>query len=100
MPPISNMGTELTLGLNITTDHQQLEQWLASAICTKFHPSGTCAMPKSQGGVVDAKLKITEGAFVVANVHVVDASVFPFEFAAHASAHTCCHGPSCLLNMC
>ncbi|PFH50970.1 GMC oxidoreductase [Amanita thiersii Skay4041] len=83
--PLSRLLTgEVAPGANITTD-EQLEQWLTRVMYSQFHPMGTCAMlPRSQGGVVDAKLKV----YGLANVRVVDASVFPFEFSAHLASPT------------
>jgi choline dehydrogenase len=52
-------GNETTPGPGVQTD-QQIEAWLiSSAASTQFHPSGSCSMlPKSQGGVVNAKLQV------------------------------------------
>jgi choline dehydrogenase len=41
-------------------------------------------LPKKWGGVVDGKMKV----YGVANVRVVDSSVFPYEFAAHLASVT------------
>ena len=38
-------------------------------------------LPREQGGVVDTDLRV----YGLANVRVVDASVFPMQFAAHVS---------------
>ena len=38
-------------------------------------------LPLEQGGVVDTDLRV----YGLANVRVVDASVFPMQFAAHVS---------------
>jgi len=53
------LGNETSPGPGVQTD-EQIEQWLvSSAARTGYHPSGTCAMlPKSQGGVVNAKLQV------------------------------------------
>jgi hypothetical protein len=55
----ATFGTEITPGPTVQTD-QQIEEWLVStAVGTQFHPTGSCAMlPKSQGGVVNAKLQV------------------------------------------
>lgn len=41
-------------------------------------------LPKEQGGVVDAHLRV----YGLDNVRVVDSSIFPIEFAAHMMAPT------------
>ncbi|PPQ80723.1 hypothetical protein CVT25_001843 [Psilocybe cyanescens] len=79
------LGAEITPGPDVQTD-EQLEAWLVQgAANTQYHPTGSCAMlPKSKGGVVDADLRV----YGLANVRVVDSSVFPFEFAAHLASAT------------
>ena len=81
-PPLKDvLGTESAPGPAITTD-DAIDQFVAGGIVTEFHPANTLAMlPQSQGGVVDAKLKI----YGLQNVRVVDASIFPLQFAAHVS---------------
>lgn len=78
----SAFGQEITPGPGIQTD-DDIDAWLVrEGANTQFHPTGTCAMlPKNEGGVVDKDLRV----YGLANVRVVDASVFPFEFAAHVS---------------
>lgn len=39
-------------------------------------------LPRNEGGVVDARLKV----YGTVNVRVVDASVFPVSFSAHVSS--------------
>lgn len=81
-PPLSEVLTdEVSPGPNVTTD-EAIEAFVRNAVETEFHPGSTLAMlPRDQGGVVDAKLKV----YGLGNVRVVDASVFPFALAAHAS---------------
>ncbi|KIY44082.1 GMC oxidoreductase [Fistulina hepatica ATCC 64428] len=83
--PISSyLGTEITPGSSVSTD-SEWDTWIAENIGTEYHPSGTCAMlPKDQGGVVNAYLQV----YGLANVRVVDASVYPFAFSAHLEAPT------------
>ncbi|GLB41483.1 putative alcohol oxidase [Lyophyllum shimeji] len=83
--PISNaFGAETVPGPDVSSD-EQLDAWLAGVASTEFHPQATCAMlPRSQGGVVDAKLRV----YGLANVRVADSSVFPLSFAAHLAAPT------------
>ncbi|EEB86876.1 hypothetical protein MPER_16016, partial [Moniliophthora perniciosa FA553] len=83
--PLSNALQEETQpGANMVSD-QDIEQYLTGQVGTEYHPGCSCAMlPKEQGGVVDAKLKV----YGLNNVRVADASVFPFGFAAHLGAPT------------
>jgi choline dehydrogenase len=85
-PPLSTvLGVETSPGPAVTAD-ADIDTFIANDIETEFHPANTLAMlPQSQGGVVDARLKI----YGLANVRVVDASVFPVQFAAHVSSLVC-----------
>lgn len=57
-PLNSAITDELSPGSSVSTD-EDWDKWLAGAIGTEFHPSCSCAMlPKEQGGVVDANLKV------------------------------------------
>ena len=80
--PLSEVLTEeVSPGPDVTADGA-IEAFLLNAVETEFHPGNNLAMlPRDKGGVVDAKLKI----YGLGNVRVVDASVFPISFAAHAS---------------
>lgn len=80
--PLKNiLGTEDSPGPNVTAD-ADIDTFIAGGCSTEFHPANTLAMlPQNQGGVVDAKLRI----YGLQNVRVVDASVFPLQFAAHVS---------------
>lgn len=82
-PPLSTvLGTETSPGPTVTSD-DAIDAFVANGIQTEFHPANTLAMlPQSQGGVVDARLKI----YGLANVRAVDASIFPVQFAAHVSS--------------
>ncbi|KAH8986115.1 GMC oxidoreductase [Lactarius akahatsu] len=74
--------TELSPGTDVNTD-DTWDNWVAQSVGTEFHPSSTCAMlPLAQGGVVDSDLHV----YGLANVRVVDSSVFPMQFAAHEQA--------------
>jgi hypothetical protein len=78
------MMNETAPGLQVQSD-QDWEDWLKGQISTEFHPCGTCAMlPRNQGGVVDANLRV----YGLANVRVADASVPPIDFAAHLMSST------------
>ncbi|KAF4445763.1 hypothetical protein F53441_10512 [Fusarium austroafricanum] len=64
---------------NVKTD-EQLKDYVLRTTLSIFHPSGTCAMlPKADGGVVDAKLKV----YGTENLRVVDASIMPLLISAH-----------------
>ncbi|TVY75384.1 Dehydrogenase citC [Fusarium oxysporum f. sp. cubense] len=66
-------------GLDVKTD-EQIKDYVLRTTLSIFHPSGTCAMlPKADGGVVDAKLKV----YGTENLRVVDASVIPLLISAH-----------------
>ena len=78
------MTNETAPGLQVQSD-QDWEDWLKGQISTEFHPCGTCAMlPRNQGGVVDANLRV----YGLANVRIADASVPPIDFAAHLMTST------------
>ncbi|KAJ2911986.1 hypothetical protein MD484_g8424, partial [Candolleomyces efflorescens] len=79
------LGPETVPGTAIQTD-EEIDAWLTrSGANTQYHPAGSCAMlPKKWGGVVDGKMRV----YGVANVRVVDSSVFPYEFAAHLASVT------------
>lgn len=81
-PPLSTvLGTETSPGPAVSAD-ADIDNFIANSIQTEFHPANTLAMlPQNQGGVVDAKLKV----YGLQNVRVIDASVFPLQFAAHVS---------------
>jgi choline dehydrogenase len=100
-PPFNNgLGPEVSPGPAVATD-EQIEEWLINQAGTQYHPIASCAMlPKSQGGVVNAKLQVyglgtyffvmVKAVFCsrscfAANVRVVDSSIYPFEFASHVS---------------
>jgi len=73
------LGQEVAPGPAVTSD-DAIDDFVANGIVTEFHPANTLAMlPRSQGGVVDAKLRV----YGLQNVRVVDASIFPLQFAAH-----------------
>jgi len=78
-------GQEISPGPGVQTD-DDIDAWLVrEGANTQYHPTGTCTMlPKDEGGVVDKDLRV----YGLANVRVVDASVFPFEFAAHLASTT------------
>lgn len=51
-------------------------EFCRASLTSEYHPLGTCSMmPEAEGGVVDQELKV----YGVANLRVVDASIFPLE---------------------
>jgi choline dehydrogenase len=80
-PLNSVVGDETSPGSQVASD-DDWDAWLKNNGGTEFHPTSSCAMlPREQGGVVDNKLKV----YGTSNVRIVDASVFPINFAAHVS---------------
>ncbi|KAK3336353.1 GMC oxidoreductase [Cercophora scortea] len=54
--------------------------YVLNSVLSIYHPMGTAAMlPRADGGVVDARLKVHG----TANLRVVDASVIPVQISAH-----------------
>ncbi|CAG7852255.1 SubName: Full=Related to Glucose oxidase {ECO:0000313/EMBL:CCA74335.1} [Serendipita indica DSM 11827] len=83
-PLNASITGEQSPGANITSD-ADWDAWILNDFHTEYHPGCSCSMlPKDQGGVVDAHLKV----YGLDNVRVVDSSVFPIEFAAHMMAPT------------
>lgn len=83
-PMNASVTTEISPGANVTTD-EQWNEFILNDFHTEYHPSCSCSMlPKDQGGVVDAHLKV----YGLDNVRVIDSSVFPIEWAAHMMAPT------------
>ncbi|KAG5643926.1 hypothetical protein DXG03_009334 [Asterophora parasitica] len=84
-PPFNeSLGEETLPGPDVVSD-EDVERWLINMASTQYHPISSCAMlPRSKGGVVDAKLRV----YGLANVRVVDSSIYPFEFASHVGAST------------
>lgn len=83
--PLSKVLTgETAPGPSVQTDDQWVD-WLRTSASTEFHPSSSCAMlPREQGGVVDANLRV----YGLANVRVADASVPPISLSTHLMAST------------
>lgn len=83
--PLSGCLTaETSPGSKVTTDDDWLN-WIREAAGTEFHPSSSCAMlPRNQGGVVDANLRV----YGLANVRVADASVVPIALSSHLMSST------------
>ncbi|MCD1636169.1 GMC family oxidoreductase [Martelella mediterranea] len=51
----------------------EIDEFIAKAVITHHHPSGTCRMGKDDDAVVDPNLRLKS----LDNLHVVDASVIP-----------------------
>ncbi|EPS32896.1 hypothetical protein PDE_07857 [Penicillium oxalicum 114-2] len=83
--PLSNSLTQETSpGPSVQTDDEWLD-WILRSAGTEFHPSSSCAMlPRAQGGVVDAHLRV----YGLANVRVADASVPPLALSTHLMSST------------
>lgn len=83
--PLKNTLTaETTPGSQVQTDDEWVA-WLREAASSEYHPSSSCAMlPREQGGVVDANLRV----YGLANVRVADASVVPIALSTHLMAST------------
>jgi choline dehydrogenase-like flavoprotein len=83
-PVSSTLTNETSPGSSVQTDDQWLE-WIIESAGTEYHPSSSCAMlPRDQGGVVDANLRV----YGLANVRVADASVPPIALSTHLMAST------------
>ncbi|KAJ5750625.1 hypothetical protein N7533_007653 [Penicillium manginii] len=83
-PLSSNLTAETSPGSSTQSD-SDWETWIRTNAGTEYHPSSSCAMlPLSQGGVVDANLRVHG----LANVRVIDASVPPIALSTHLMAST------------
>ncbi|KAJ5988542.1 hypothetical protein N7481_003752 [Penicillium waksmanii] len=84
-PPLStNFTSESSPGQSTQSD-TDWESWIRKNAGTEYHPSSSCAMlPQSQGGVVDANLRVHG----LKNVRVIDASVPPIALSTHLMAST------------
>ncbi|KAJ4003853.1 hypothetical protein NW752_011981 [Fusarium irregulare] len=79
-PMRSIWENEYEPGMDDVKTDAQLKEYALRTTLSIFHPSGTCAMlPKKDGGVVDAKLKV----YGTENLRVVDASIMPLLISAH-----------------
>ncbi|WQF89997.1 Putative glucose-methanol-choline oxidoreductase, FAD/NAD(P)-binding domain superfamily [Colletotrichum destructivum] len=79
-PMRSTWESEYEPGLDAVQTDEQWRQFALNTTLSIFHPVGTCSMlPKKDGGVVDADLKV----YGTANLRVVDASVIPLLISAH-----------------
>ncbi|CEJ58114.1 hypothetical protein PMG11_06784 [Penicillium brasilianum] len=83
-PVSSTLTNETSPGSSVQTDDEWLD-WIIQSAGTEYHPSSSCAMlPRGQGGVVDANLRV----YGLANVRVADASVPPIALSTHLMAST------------
>lgn len=83
--PLSDTLTgEISPGSQVQTDDEWID-WIRESAGSEYHPSSTCAMlPRDQGGVVDANLRV----YGLANVRVADASVVPIALSTHLMSST------------
>ncbi|KAG6855247.1 hypothetical protein H0H87_006187, partial [Tephrocybe sp. NHM501043] len=62
---------------------EEIIEYIKKALGSTFHPIGTaCMLPRKDGGVVDARLKV----YGTKNLRVVDASILPIHIGAHLQA--------------
>ena len=76
-------GTELVPGNEVSTD-DEIDQYVRDQVRTVFHPCGTCRMGVDPESVVDPELRVRN----IANLRVVDASVFPNIVSGNINACT------------
>ncbi|KAF5715928.1 alcohol oxidase [Fusarium mundagurra] len=79
-PSIKSLNPfEIVPGANVTTD-SDIEQFIRNSASTLFHPAGSCKLgSRSDGGVVDEKLRV----YGITGLRIVDASVIPLLPATH-----------------
>jgi choline dehydrogenase len=83
-PLAAVIESELLPGEQVRSDAEVLEDFRRRA-GSVFHPCGTCAMgPDATGSVVDPRLRVHG----VANLRVVDASIFPAVTSGNINAPT------------
>lgn len=83
-PLSSSLSGESWPGSGVQSD-EEWEEFMRDNVFTEFHPSSSCSMlPLSEGGVVDANLRV----YGLSNVRVADASVPPISFSAHLMVST------------
>ncbi|TDZ32385.1 Dehydrogenase citC [Colletotrichum spinosum] len=79
-PMASIWESEYEPGLDAVRTDEQWREFALNTTLSIFHPVGTCSMlPREDGGVVDADLKV----YGTSNLRVVDASVIPLLISAH-----------------
>ncbi|TEA18710.1 Dehydrogenase citC [Colletotrichum sidae] len=79
-PMASIWESEYEPGLEAVRTDEQWREFALNTTLSIFHPVGTCSMlPREDGGVVDADLKV----YGTSNLRVVDASVIPLLISAH-----------------
>jgi len=65
-------GAELAPGPDVTTD-KEIDDWVADAAESAYHPSCTCPMGSDDGAVVDGNTNVHG----IDGLNVVDSSIFP-----------------------
>ncbi|TNY22372.1 GMC oxidoreductase [Rhodotorula diobovata] len=84
-PPFSDyVLSELAPGDAVQTD-EEWETWLRGRVSTEYHAASTCSLlPEEDGGVVDTSTRV----YGITGLRVIDASIIPISFSAHATAPT------------
>ncbi|PNP81101.1 hypothetical protein FNYG_05568 [Fusarium nygamai] len=79
-PSIKSLNPfEIVPGANVTSD-SDIEQFIRNSASTLLHPAGSCKLgSRSDGGVVDEKLRV----YGIKGLRIVDASVIPLLPATH-----------------
>ena len=64
---------------------EEIDSFIAGAVDSAYHPCGTCKMGSDALAVVDADLRVRG----IANLRVVDASVFPTNLGVNPQHSIC-----------
>lgn len=84
-PPLSEQVTRVILPQKdvLAKGREGLKEFARATCSPVFHPVGTASMlPREDGGVVDAKLKV----YGTSNLRVADLSILPLEISCHTQS--------------